>query len=333
MPAQRYQIRPLGPWLEAVTQDRPRDRFRAAWSDTLDLIGRETAHLDAKLVVIQIDVSEGDLRLDGMLRANAKVGLPGVRVSFESRHGSLTYATDAYAHWQANVRAVALTLQGLRKVDEFGLRRAAQYEGFNALGRLQRTPRGAVAIPLKDRERRVVAHALIDQADAHLADKPWYRLASGYVVRTEVHGGRKSMVYLHRAVHGLGSLVDDPVQVDHIDGNGLDNRRSNLRLASPSENGQNRDGNRNRRLPRGVHFRPERGLYLALAKLAGVRHEVGYFPTPAEAQLAISSWRAANMPYSKDHRASRKHHPDLPGGNADFFRLLVEARDLLNKEN
>jgi hypothetical protein len=32
-------------------------------------------------------------------------------------------------------------------------------------------------------------------------------------------------------------------------------------------------------------------------------------------------------------RATRKHHPDLPGGNADFFRLLVEARDLLNKED
>ncbi len=130
-----YQIRPLGPWIGPVTRNRqPAHRFRAAWQDTLDLIGKETAALGARVVVIQVDVAEGDLRRDGMLRANAKVGFPGVRVSFDSRHGPLTYATDTYTEWRANVRAIALSLQALRAVDRYGVSKSGeQYRGWAAI--------------------------------------------------------------------------------------------------------------------------------------------------------------------------------------------------------
>lgn len=136
-------MRPLGPWLEPITQDRASSfRFKAPWIATLDLLSKETELLGAQLVVLQIDVREGDVRRDGMLRANAKVDFPGVRVSFDSVHGPLTYATDAYEQvysgappgWQANIRAIALALGALRAVDRYGVTsRGEQYTGWRAI--------------------------------------------------------------------------------------------------------------------------------------------------------------------------------------------------------
>jgi hypothetical protein len=139
----RYEIRPLGTWADRVTDPRASSaRFRATWASTLDLLQRETALLGASLVVMQIDVREGDVRRDGMLRAQAKVDFPGVRVAFDSKHGPLTYATDAYDRqysgdmpgWQANIRALALALEALRAVDRYGVtKRGEQYRGWLAI--------------------------------------------------------------------------------------------------------------------------------------------------------------------------------------------------------
>jgi hypothetical protein len=132
-----WQIEPLGPWGRPVTRDRaPGYRFRAGWTDTLDLLGREIDALGCRgAVALRVDVQRGDIRRDGMLRADARTGFPGVVLSFESRHGPLSYATDAYDSWQANVRAIALSLQALRAVDRYGVSRSGeQYAGWRAIG-------------------------------------------------------------------------------------------------------------------------------------------------------------------------------------------------------
>ncbi|WP_433368435.1 hypothetical protein ACQPZX_41560 [Actinoplanes sp. CA-142083] len=139
----RFQIRPLGLWDRPVTDPRASSaRFRAPWSETIKLLLGEVELLDGGLVVIQVDADPGDIRQDGMLRARAQVGFPGVKISFESKHGPLTYATDAYEQqwqgslpsWQANVRAIALGLGALRAVDRYGITRTGeQYRGWSAL--------------------------------------------------------------------------------------------------------------------------------------------------------------------------------------------------------
>jgi hypothetical protein len=145
MAAAWFEFRPLTPWLGPVTpahERRSSSTFRVSWDDTLKHLRRETAHLKAGLVVIEVDVRAGELRLDGALRANAVVGFPGVRVSFESKHGPLQYSTDAYDRWggrgltgwQANVRAIALGLGALRAVDRYGITRTGeQYRGWTAI--------------------------------------------------------------------------------------------------------------------------------------------------------------------------------------------------------
>jgi hypothetical protein len=72
---------------------------------------------------------------DGGIYARATPFSPGVRVSFESRHGPLTYSADRFSHWQDNVRAIALSLEALRKVDRYGVAgHGEQYRGWTAIG-------------------------------------------------------------------------------------------------------------------------------------------------------------------------------------------------------
>lgn len=141
----KYIIRPLGPWLEPITEPRRGAHlFKATWDDTLGLLASELEKLGAIDAIFQIDVTEEELRRDGMLRANSRVNFPGVRISFDSIHGPLTYATDAYERtyhwagrlesWQANIRAIALALEALRAVDRYGVtRRGEQYVGWQAI--------------------------------------------------------------------------------------------------------------------------------------------------------------------------------------------------------
>lgn len=67
----------------------------------------------------------------------------------------------------------------------------------------------------------------------------------GFVEKFYVKGTVESgLVFLHRFL--LGLKVGNPLVVDHINGDGLDNRRSNLRVVNKSQNGFNRTRKENR---------------------------------------------------------------------------------------
>jgi hypothetical protein len=113
-----------------------------SWPTTLSDLKYELGKLGATDVVMQIACTPEDLRLDGMLRANAKVEHPGVVLSFTSKHGPLSYATDTFEGrwlsdppaWQINTRAIALGLEALRKIDRYGIGAyGQQYAGYKAL--------------------------------------------------------------------------------------------------------------------------------------------------------------------------------------------------------
>jgi hypothetical protein len=130
----RFEIRPLAGWNKPKTDFPRRALFKTGWNSTLDLLKREVELLDGAVIATQIDITETDLRRDGMIRANARVGFQGVQVSFDSRHGPLTYATDAFDYWRDNVRAIALGLSALRAVDRYGITRTGeQYRGWQAI--------------------------------------------------------------------------------------------------------------------------------------------------------------------------------------------------------
>jgi hypothetical protein len=58
-----------------------------------------------------------------------------------------------------------------------------------------------------------------------------------YAVRSRYGNSKKYFVQMHRVIMGLPD--GDKRMVDHINGDGLDNRRINLRIATKSLNGHN----------------------------------------------------------------------------------------------
>ncbi|RZQ59818.1 molecular chaperone DnaJ [Amycolatopsis suaedae] len=144
MPDLRYQIEPMRSWPYPAGAPRP-SPFRATWSDTLALLGRELDYLDVQgAVALRVVTTDADVRQDGMLRANAKVHHRGVILSFQSKHGPLSYPCATYTNrwsrdpagspWQVNVRAIALALEALRKVDRYGVTSSGeQYSGWRAI--------------------------------------------------------------------------------------------------------------------------------------------------------------------------------------------------------
>ncbi len=127
-------VDPIGAWPGALTTERIRSNFSATWRATLALLDRELSMLGGKNVRLQVAIPANQFRLDGRPRATAKAEHPGVILTLDSKHGALSYPCDTFTSWQDNVRAIALALEALRKVDRYGVtKRGEQYRGFLAL--------------------------------------------------------------------------------------------------------------------------------------------------------------------------------------------------------
>lgn len=150
----RLIYRPLGAWVGPETRSRKPGPFFSSWMDTVKLLDREidmlvSGNRNHAEVVLQVDVDESAMRLDGGIRADAKVKHPGVVISFQGPNGPLRFACDKFEKagkatpqgwmtipaWQMNVRAIALGLEALRKVERYGIAESdQQYQGFTAIG-------------------------------------------------------------------------------------------------------------------------------------------------------------------------------------------------------
>jgi hypothetical protein len=77
----------------------------------------------------------------------------------------------------------------------------------------------------------------------------------------------------------------DGMQVDHINGNGLDNRRSNLRIVTSQQNAKNRRMSRHNRVGLKAVTK-DRGRYRSYIRVNGQMIHLGMFATPEEAHAA-----------------------------------------------
>lgn len=123
--------------------------------------------------------------------------------------------------------------------------------------------------------------AIIDEDDFVLVSLHdwWLKTVDTHsYAETKVNGKNVTM---HRL------LLEPPkgIFVDHRDANGLNNRRNNLRLATPQQNCWNI-----RKYPgreyKGVSFRKDRGVYRAYITLHDTYQHLGHFSTAEEAAVA-----------------------------------------------
>jgi hypothetical protein len=119
---------------------------------------------------------------------------------------------------------------------------------------------------------------LIDDEDENLSHMKWCVNNCGYAVRTVRIDGHQHTEILHRVVMGL--TKSDKRMVDHINGNRLDNRKSNLRIADHSQNACNSKLRRdNTTGKRGVHWHARSKKFIARVRLKNREIYLGCFDT------------------------------------------------------
>lgn len=143
--------------------------------------------------------------------------------------------------------------------------------------------------------------ALVDDEDSEKANcHKWYLTGGprgGYVRTTVYLGGGHA--HPHHKLLGLHQLVmnaPDGVLVDHIYGDKLDNRKSQLRLCTNAENCRNVPAPRhNTSGYKGVSFHKVTGKWSASIRLNKKSKHIGIYLTPKEAaraynKVALEQW-------------------------------------------
>jgi len=147
-----------------------------------------------------------------------------------------------------------------------------------------------------------------------LSARRWHALRNGkltYARSSIKAGNRFRTVLMHRLILG----AEPGEQVDHIDGDGLNNRRSNLRIATPMQNARNKAG---RGLSAFAGVRRAGDKWKSTISPAGLEIHLGLFDTEAEAAGVYNA--AARRVYGEFARLNPV--PDL---EQPYFQLIAET--------
>ena len=132
-------------------------------------------------------------------------------------------------------------------------------------------------------------YAIVDDEDyKKLSQHRWYahKICGIFYARRSITINGKGKSYsLHWAIIGK---PPEGLCIDHINGNGLDNRKRNLRFCSTRENSQNTERHRMGNLVGASRLRGS-SLWRSQIKINGKNVYLGLYDSPGKANLAYMS--------------------------------------------
>lgn len=142
-------------------------------------------------------------------------------------------------------------------------------------------------IPLRNRRKEIVAFAIVDAEDVdQISKRTWCVFVTKYAGRRlPKKNGKQQASLMHREI--LGAKKGE--EVDHKNGNGLDNRKENLRLCTRSQNNMNstkRAGTSSKF--KGVYFNKARSKWAAEIEIGGMGKSLGLFINEIDAAHAYN---------------------------------------------
>lgn len=132
--------------------------------------------------------------------------------------------------------------------------------------------------------------AIVDDEDFEwLSKKSWYAFFNGWIFYAatnksiKIDKTRKTFL-MHRII--LNPLAE--MQIDHKNGNGLDNRRNNLRICIQEENNRNKIGKSHSSIYKGVTWDKNRNCWKAAISKQNKIINLGRFKDEKEAAFAYN---------------------------------------------
>ena len=159
-----------------------------------------------------------------------------------------------------------------------------------------------IHIMLRNIHGDIVAETLIDIIDFKIVSQyRWHCIVKSNTSYARTHIYNPPNV-IHHSILMHRLLIEIPtnskLMIDHINGNGLDNRRKNIRLATNIENGRNSKRPRNNASGfKGVSWVNRDNKWLARIMITGKRLFLGYFDNPEDAAKAYDK---AALKYHKN---------------------------------
>lgn len=124
--------------------------------------------------------------------------------------------------------------------------------------------------------------AIVDKEDfEYLNQWKWTRHNAGYAIRSIYKNGTR---FMHR------QILNTPkgMETDHINGDRLDNRRENLRMATHQENCRNMRPLKNKSGYKGVQWYKRDQRWVAFLTVNDKHIYLGYFDDPKDAAEAYN---------------------------------------------